>query len=169
MKKILFLLKPHSIVGCITNSSSELFVGESLTKEGMIKLIEEVYPYYLNEYEEIKGIDDLDYRQLNTYFSYACSAHCWPATKDQFPVLPGFTFEELYDAEDDGKPAWNGEVQYRLKCNERYYFVTPQNFEEIKKKLDPNKQMFFLFSKDDNPDWDMQEKLEMFMERFHLG
>jgi hypothetical protein len=29
--------------------------------------------------------------------------------------------------------------------------------------------MYFLFSFDDNPDYDYQEKLEVFMDRFHLG
>jgi hypothetical protein len=48
-------------------------------------------------------------------------------------------------------------------------FVTEDNFEEIKNKLDPNRTMYFLFSKDENPDWEMQEKLEMIMKRYHLG
>ena len=35
--------------------------------------------------------------------------------------------------------------------------IEEENFEEIKNKLDPNRSMFFLFSLDDNPNWDMQE------------
>lgn len=175
-KKILFTLKPHSVVDVITNSSSELFVGSSQSKETMISLIENVYPEYLNEYEAIKTIDDLSSNELNTYFSYACSPHCSPASKGMYPVLNGFTFEELYIAEDDGKLAWNGEIQYELRNNVidkkhkwDYSFVTDENLEEIKNKIDPKREMYFLFSLDDNPNWEMQEELECFMTRHHLG
>jgi AAA+ ATPase superfamily predicted ATPase len=85
------------------------------------------------------------------------------------PILNGFTFEELYEEENNGKKAWNNEIQYKLKESENYCFVTEKNFEEIKKKLDPNKEMYFLFSKDDNPNWDYQENLMKFMDRLHLG
>jgi len=175
-KKILFTLKPHSVVDVITNSSSELFVGSSQSKETMISLIENVYPEYLNEYEHIKTIDDLSESELNTYFSYTCSAHRWPAEKSMYPVLNGFTFDELYEPKDDSKPAWNGEIQYDLKNNVinkkhkwDHSFVTSENLEEIKNKLDPKREMYFLFSIDDNPNWEMQEELECFMTRHHLG
>ena len=48
-------------------------------------------------------------------------------------------------------------------------FVVEENFEEIKNKLDPERELFFLFSLDDNPDWEMQERLSKIMERLHLG
>lgn len=166
---ILFVLKPHSIVDIITNSSSELFVGTAQSKETIKELIEAAYPDYLEEYDEIKNITELTSDELDTYFQYACSYGIWPCSKMDMPILNGFTFEELYEAKDGGKPAWNGSVQYELKNNNRYNFVTEENFEEFKNKLDPDKEIYFLFSKSDNPDWDYQEKLEMFMERFHLG
>lgn len=177
MKKlIMFTLKLHSVIDVITNSSSELFVGKAQSKEIMESMIKELYPNYLDEYDELLNIDELSPDTLDTYFYYACSSHCWPATKEMYPILPGFTFEELYEPEDDGKPAWNGSIQYRLKnndpdpdCKWHRSFVTEENFEEIKNKLDPKREMYFLFSKDENPDWEYQEKLEMVMERHHLG
>lgn len=175
-KLVLFTLKPHSVIDVITNSSSELFVGTSQSKEKMQELIETVYPNFRNEYEELKNIDDLTPDELDTFFSYACSPHMWPASKFMYPVLPGFTFEELYEVDDDGKRAWNGELQYRLKNNDydpenkwHSSFVTENNFEEIKNKLDPRREMFFLFSTDENPDYEKQEVLESFMDRYHLG
>lgn len=171
MNKILFVLKPHSIVDVITNSSSELFVGTSQSKEHMKELLEAVYPDYLKEYAEIRGIDELESDDLDTYFQFACSAHMWPSKRSDLPILPGFTFDELYEAKDGGEPAWNGHVQYRLRQTnkDRYEFVTEDNFEEIKNKLDPKREMYFLFSRDENPDWDKQNVLSSFMNRFHLG
>lgn len=177
MKKlVLFTLKPHSVIDVITNSSSELFVGTAQAKENIIALIEAAYPDYRNEYEEIKNIDDLDASELDNFFSYACSAHRWPATKEMYPVLPGFTFDELYEPEDGGKLAWNGEVQYDLKnndidpeCEWHNAYVIPENLEEIKNKLDPKREMYFLFSSCENPNWEKQEMFESFMDRYHLG
>lgn len=173
---VIFSLKVQSVVDVITNSSSELFVGTAVSKREMTKLIKSVYPNFRNEYERVKSINDLTISELETYISYHCSPHMWPATKSMYPILPGFTFEELYEAEDGGKPAWNGEIQYELKNNikrPRYRydnrFVTRKNFQEIKRRLDPRCEMFFLFSLDENPDWDYQEKLEVFMNRHHLG
>ena len=167
-KRILFTIRPHSFIDVITNSSTELFVGSANAKDELITLIKNVYPDYLNEYDELKSIDEIDFEELDTYFSYYCSPNMWPATKDMYLVLPGFTFEELYTAESD-KPVWNGEIQYTLKRNEGYNFISMSNFEEMKNKLDPERKMYFLFSLDDNPNWDMQEKLMNIMTRYHLG
>jgi hypothetical protein len=60
-------------------------------------------------------------------------------------------------------------MQYELKVDEHYNFVTKNNLEEFKNKIDPERKMYFLFSLDDNLDYDYQEKLEVFMDRFHLG
>ena len=168
MKKVLFTIKPHSIVDAITNSSSELFVGKTQNKEELLAFISEAYPNYRNEYEELKNIDEISIEDLGMYFSYTCSPHSWPATKNQYPIPQGFTFDELY-APTSTEPAWNGHIQYDLKHDEHYRFVTKENFEELKQKLDPKKEMYFLFSIDENPDYEMQEELEKFMTRYHLG
>ena len=175
MKKILFTIKPHSIIDVITNSSTELFVGKNQNKDQLIELIKEVCPNYLYDYDELKSIDELEVRELDQYFDYTCSPHCWPATKSMYPVLSGFTFDELYVAKDD-KPAWNGEIQYELRDNSvkpkhKYHqaFVTDENFEELKNRIDPNRELYFLYSKDENPDWEVQDKFSEFMSRIHLG
>lgn len=180
--KIIFTIKPHSVIDVITNSSTELFVGRNSSKEALEELIEKIYPNYLNEYEKIKTIDDLTVEELDQYFDYFCCPHTWPSKKSNYPILPGFTFEELY--EEDGRGvAWNGELQYILKNNyidpdpdpdedPRFlpsHFITKENFEEMKRKLDPNKEMLFLYSIEENPNWDYQEQLLNIMTRIHLG
>lgn len=173
--KTLFVIKPHSMVDVITNSSSELFVFNGDSKESIKEIIKSVYPNYLDEYHELVNISEISIQNLDIYFSYACSPHSWPAKISDYPILPGFTFDELYEPERDWQtneikePAWNGEFQYRLKQNEDYSFITKENFEEMKKKLSPNNDMFFLFSKDDNPNWDYQDKLMNIGYRYHLG
>ena len=180
MDKILFTIKLHSVIDVITNSSTELFVGRNQSKQAMDELIREIYPNYLNEYEELLTIDDLTIEQLNEYFDYTCSAHCFPASKAEMPVIPGFTFEELYE-EDNEYGIVRGEQQYKLRNNymdldldpDSWYnpksLITEENFEEMKRRLDPNKEMLFLYSIDENPNWDYQELLMNIMDRIHLG
>jgi hypothetical protein len=165
VKKTVFVIKPHSIVDVITNSSSELFVAINSNKETIEQLIEKIHPNYLDEYEELKTIDDLEPEELDIYFQYACSS--WSATKkEDCPVLPGFTFDELYVKTEDA--SWP-EIGYDLRSNDDYSFVIEENFEQIKNKLDPNREMLFLFSISDNPQWEFQEQFEEFMLRYHLG
>jgi hypothetical protein len=175
MKKTIFKFNIDNVIDIITNSSSELFVLNGQTKEIVTEMVRSIYPSYETEYEVIKSIDDLTIEELDTYFDYACSSHMWPARKHMYPVLEGFTFDELYVAKSE-KPAHNGEIQYELKNNIidpkhswNSSYVTEENFEEIKNKLDPNRSMFFLFSLNDNPNWDMQELLMGIGDRYHLG
>lgn len=179
--KTLFVFKPKNVVDIITNSSSELFVLKGETKEIVEEMIANVYPEYKNEYDEVKHISELSVDDLDNYFNYLCSPHMWPATKANYPVPDGFTFDELYEPKKNWetgeveKPAWNGAIQYELRNNLvtkekwRSSFVTEENYQEIVNKLDPERKMYFLYSLDENPDWDMQEKLMNIGERFHLG
>lgn len=171
---IIFSLKPHSVVDVITNSSAELFVGKSQSKEIMEELIRSLYPEYQSEYRRVKSIDEMSVRELNTFFSYATYPDIYPPRKSSYPVLPGFTFDELFEIEE--REHENYPTTYHLKNNDttakkpwHRRFITEDNVEEMKNKLDPKREMFFLFSIDENPDWDMQEKLESIMTRYHLG
>lgn len=180
--KTLFVFRPKNVVDIITNSSSELFVLKGETKQIVEEMIANVYPDYRNEYDEVKHISELTLDELNNYFYYLCSPHMFPASKHMYAVPDGFTFEELYEPKkhwDTGeveKPAWNGEIQYQLRDNLKdkknkwnTAFVTEENHQEILNKLDPQREMYFLYSLDENPDWDMQEELMGISQRFHLG
>lgn len=151
--KTLFTLKPHSFVDVITNSSSELFVG-NLPKRELQRLLAEAYPGYLSEYEGLKSIEELSNDELETYISYHYDG--WSNSRQQTKqkLVPGFTSEEMY-----------GPVGYRGCWN----FVQDHNRVKIMNGIDPYRKMFFLFSLEQNPDWEMQERLMNFMKRYHLG
>jgi hypothetical protein len=157
MKRVLFTLTPHSIIDVITNSSSELFVGKSQNKQEIKDLISEVYPNYLDEYEEVQSISELSNDELYTYISY--HYHTWSNSKQSLEnkLIPGFTINEMYE-----KTKRN---DYSLKDN----FVCDENREKIIKGIDPNNDIYFLFSLNENPIWEYQEKLEEIMTRYHLG
>lgn len=180
--KTLFVFKPKNVVDIITNSSSELFVLKGETKTIVEEMIENVYPNYKDEYDEIKHISELTINELDNFFNYLCSPHIWPASKENYTIPEGFTFDELYEPRKNWEtgeieePAWNGEIQYELRNNLKdktnkwkSSFVTNKNKKQILNKLDPKGEMYFLYSKDENPNWDYQEALMGIGERFHLG
>lgn len=179
--KTIFTFKIDNVVDIITNSSSELFVLRAETKAIAEEMIRNVYPDYLNEYDELKEVSELTNHELDSFMIYHCNANMWPASKENYPLLDGFTFDELYEPETDWntglqKPAWNGKLQYRLRKNYvepehkwSYSFVTDENREKVISGIKSTVGEFLLYSKDDNPDWDMQEKLMQIGERYHLG
>lgn len=182
--KTLLVFNVDNVIDIITNSSSELFVLEGQTKEIVSEMITSIYPEYLSEYKEIKNIKDLSVEELEIYITSHCSPHMWPAIKSNYGLLPGFTFDEIYEPKRDFRtgeiepPAWNGQIQYEIKDNsvrnldDKWHFgsfVTEENKEDIIKKMNPNGTMFMMFSLDENPNSDMQEKLENIATRYHLG
>ena len=164
MKKTIFILQVHSVVDLITNSSSELFVGQYDSKKIIIYLIKSIYPNYLNEYSEIKSIDELSVYELEKYISYKYmySLKYYDLKTgdivyvDNPDLIPGFTKEEMFN-----------EPEYDYVYIKSHF--VKNNHKRIINSLDPERKMFFLFSLSDNPNWDMQEKLMEIMERYHLG
>jgi hypothetical protein len=151
----LFTTKINSIVDIITNSSSELFVGNKNSKEELIELIKEVYPNYLDEYHEIQSLNEIRNDDFTTYLSY--KYYSW----DDDLIL-----SKTYDI----KP----EILYsnweeRNTKNYWYPRLSDKGIKLIKNKIDPNNKLFFLFSMNDNPNYEMQIELERIMTRYHLG
>lgn len=181
---ILLVINVDNVVDVITNSSSELFVLKGEEIKIVEEMIENIYPNYKGEYDNLKRVEDLTNDDLDNFLSYYCSPHVWPAKKSNYKVLDGFTFEEMYEPEKNYvtgeiRPAWNGEIQYELKNNllseedsdgwQGTSFVTDENRDRVIKSIIKSVGNFFLYSLDENPDWDMQEKLMTIGERFHLG
>lgn len=153
--KTFFAAKFHSVVDVITNSSSELFVGMHGSKDLMIEIIKEIYPNYLDEYYELKSIDELTNDELYLYID--CQYNSWSNfnQKRMHDVIEGFSFEDMYEKTDFGNYI-------------RSDFVNNHR-EKIINSIDLDKKTFFLFSIGDNPNFEKQEKLEEVMTRYHLG
>ncbi len=144
----IFTFNVDNVIDLITNSSSELFVLDGMTKEVIIEMIENVYPDYLLEYEPIKSFDELENDELETYLDYKYDNG-----------IPGFTPDELYDNYDP-----NNRWSNYLKDD----FVA-KNRKKIKEMLDSGDSLWFLYSIDENPNREMQEELSSIGQRLHLG
>lgn len=154
--KAAFIINPHSMVDVITNSSSELFVSVNNNKQDVIDLIESIYPNYLNEYDPVKSTQELSRDELESYLGYRYEYWSNELQTYIHERIPGLTDDEMKALSDE---------QY-------YYDIVTDDDERtnrIKSALDPQNKMFFLFSIDENPDWDYQKKLMDVMQRFHLG
>ena len=161
MKKI-FVFSIDHVIDIITNSSSELFILKGKSKEIVEEMIKSKYQEYRTEYNEIKNITELDADELDQYIDY--EYFCYDIPRDRCRLIPGFSFEEMYEIKKRF-----GRDCISLKRNEGYRFVTSENKEKIINGLSPNKDMYFLFSIDENPNWEMQEELMAIATRYHLG
>lgn len=163
--KTLFVCAPHSFVDVITNSSSELFVGFNNSKKALEELIESVYPDYLNEYDPLCGIEELDLDTLATYINYKYES--WSNLEQKFirTVVPGFTYDEMWETVETDYVYPDGEKYSFIRVKDSFY----DDLKRIYDGIDPDRKMFFLFSKGENPNFEMQEKLSVIMNRFHLG
>jgi len=156
---VLFTLQFHSVLDVITNSSSELFVGLHKSRDLMIELVKEIYPRYMDEYSRIRTIDELSDDDIDVYLHYHYD--CWSNSQQRtiHSVVDGFEFDDMYEIKRYGDNDYTV-----LKEN----FVS-SNRDKINDGIDLERKMFFMFSLDDNPNWDMQERLESIMTRYHLG
>lgn len=159
--KVLFVIAVDSVVDVITNSSSELFVLERMTKMEAEAAVAAVHAKYRSEYEQIVGIDELSVDELNTYISHAYLRWHFKITRQEAErVLDGLdmplAFDEAFEMEDDGLYS-SREV------------VTEENREEMIERIDPERELWFMFSTDENPNWQMQEALSNVATRYHLG
>jgi hypothetical protein len=156
-KKVIFVIQPQSMVDIITNSSSELFVFEGKEKQVIEEMIKDVYPDYLNEYEQLVSINDISDDNLYTYLIYkywVYDIHDNLYLSKEFNIDPKILYSN-----------WDN------KNTDKYWYpqLSSEGCRLIKDKIDPNRQMYFLFSKYDNPEYEYQELLENIGTRYHLG
>lgn len=160
MKKTVFIFNVDNVIDIITNSSSELFVLKADSAEIVKELLESVYPDYRSEYDEPKQIKDLGAYGLDSYLDWI---NGWDNVKSRCEVYEGFTFEEMYEPTPYPNQ-WDKEAKFVLRKS----FVE-ENFDAIVNAIDPSGKTWLLYSIDDNPNWEMQEKLENIAQRYHLG
>jgi hypothetical protein len=155
MVRTIFVIQPQSIIDVITNSSSELFIFSGKEKAIIEEMITAIYPNYLDEYEELVSLDELDNDGLDTYLSYNYYDY-----KDDLILSKTFNIapEILYSN-------WN------KKETAKYWYgeLSEEGIALIKTKLKEQGTMYFLFSLESNPNWEMQEQLENIGYRIHLG
>lgn len=155
--KTLFTFAIDNMVDLITNSSSELFIIDGNSKEQVIDMISNVYPDWRDEYSDVVGINDISDDDLDTYLDYTYSTGWGPNKNDlilskTFEVDPEifYTNFDTHDTEN----YWCGQI-------------SNIGYREVRRKLPKN--MYFLFSIDENPNWEYQEKLSDIGIRYHLG
>ena len=157
--QMFFKIHVDNVVDIITNSSSELFVLEGKTKEIVEEMISSVYPDYRSEYEELVSLKEMDDSQFDNYLSYAYNTYTYNYDgPNEYHAIEGIQPEELYSN-------WNE------KDTEKYFWpkFSDQAIEKLKNIIDPDGKVYFLYSIDENPNWEMQEKLMCIGQRYHLG
>lgn len=152
MKKI-FEFNVDYTIDILTNSSSELFVLKGKTKEIVEEMIREVYPSFEDEYKLV-ALEECDEDDLSTYINSVFLKY----DSDDFAmckklnVRPNILYKNfgMYGIEN----YWSGE--YSKEGREILLNNIPKN-------------TYLLFSLDENPNWDMQERLMTIASRYHLG
>lgn len=154
MGKTLFVIQPQSMVDVITNSSSELFVFHGKEKEVIEEMIKNIYPNYRDEYQSLKSLSELDDYDLENYLGWVYSR--WDdslSLSKHFNIEPQILYSNFDTINQD--KYWYGDI-------------SSQGLTLIKEQLDME-HTYVLYSKYDNPDWDMQEELMCIGRRYHLG
>jgi len=171
MTKILFRFNIQSTSDVITNSSSELFVFKNKNSlSEVVDLLNEIYPDWEGEYlipEQVKTMNDDD---LDFYLDWVYGGNDWNAeregitreTSKQTRVAREFNLDpaEIYanwDVFDPQSDDWRN----------KYVEFNREKLDLVREKLSENE--WALWSKDENPDYEMQEILEKYSRRYHLG
>jgi hypothetical protein len=167
--KTLFVFQIQSFTDVVTNSSSELFVFTGTT--GVVSdILDSNVPGWEHEYDDPQSVQDLSPNSLETYLSYAYDNYDrnWDnkrITREtsrqtrwarEFNIDPNDLYKN-YKEWDPNSEKW--EIS-QLQLKEGWDKL-------IKQKLNPN--LVFVFSKEENPNWERQEKMMTFGSRYHLG
>lgn len=161
VKQIMYVIKPHSMIDVITNSSSELFIFQGNDKEVVEEMIKNIYPNYRSEYAELQSIDDLTAYDMSNFLDTMCIKSDWNRPDWSYRCIapPGMDLADITVFDEDDQ-SW---YKDSLKFSDEKIAV---NLDKIKKAFAGT---YLLYSLDDNPDWEMQEALWTIGERHHLG
>lgn len=187
--KTLFVFNLDSAVDLITNSSSELFILEGNNQEMVMEVLDNTHENWRSEYEEPRQVTDLTEDELDTVHSWTVDNHrsyYWSTkkggvfysdfsnwggglsevhVKDGELELPFSEAFENWENRTTPRPYQKHQEHPDIQLWESKALVKIQH--QKLKELYPNS--WFLFSFEDNPDWDAQEKLMNVGQRYHLG
>jgi len=193
--KILFTFKIQSFSDVITNSSSELFVFDDKGDVEKVKeILDGLYPDWRSEYEEPVLLKDADDASVELYAEYLLprgwdydyrgetTEECRNLLRQDIKHFFNEDAKRFYPNIDTWDPKYNWSNDKKFK-NKLYEDLTREerseiwskhelecDYDEVVKYLKDNRQNeVLLFSLGDNPDWDMQKKLQTVANRYHLG
>lgn len=178
---IVFKINIQSFSNIVTNSSSELFVFVDDNLDFVEELLNKIAPNWKDEYELKRAIDcnedeletlidnialpniewssfdsDTIEEQLKKYDDAICHYFLreWGIDEEEVPSLFDNWDEPIVDKTPNGTFSW--------------FYLQPsyKMYEEFKRRV---KYDVTLWSYNDNPDWDTQQKISKYAQRYHLG
>lgn len=165
--KTLISIQVSSVVDIITNSSSELFVLKGEERGIVEEMIKNIYPNYTQEYK-LEKLSESDKETKESYIDWVYDTYGkrfnWRDTKDEKIKILTDEASSFNLTPDEFFSNWD-------ERNGDYYYpdYSDKGIDLVLKKLDPENNIYCLWSEDENPDWDMQEKLMTIGTRYHLG
>lgn len=188
MGKVLFNFKFQSVSDVITNSSSELFVFKNHNKDAVLLTLEALYPDWRKEYEEPEFVKDMSEEKFEGYVGWVFDFNM--IDEDQRRSVLGLlnrpseeemrenweNYKEFSAAKREAdilglKPEefisnWNVYNPFSEEWKDRYPEISELGMKKLKEYYADD---IALWSYDDNPDWEYQEKLQEVAHRYHLG
>lgn len=164
--KKFFVIKFDHCIDIITNSSSELFVLENEEDTIITELVESIYPNFRSEYREPQSLRECSDYDLESYLReevLPVGYYMRGKKPSEYKLIDGFTFNELY--EPGHYQTGKGPLDYEIRDS----ILSIENRDKIVNAIDPRGKIYLMFSHDDNPNWDYQEKLMEIGTRHHLG
>ena len=176
MKKTLFTINIDNTIDLITNSSSELFILHEDSLETAKEMVEQVYPDYLSEYEELTSLRDSSLDNIRLYIDWVEDS--WYDTKPynyyqmsekerrEYSIKRYIEFANKFDLQpEDIYDNWDN----IYKGDYWYANISDSVVKLLADKIDPDGKIFLLRSISENPNWDYQEQLSNIATRYHLG
>lgn len=160
-KRTIFTFNIDNVVDIITNSSSELFVLKGETLSIVEEMVEETYPEYLTEYKNVSSMKDLNESDFDYYISYLYNtiARGEKGIK-RYNAICGVEPKDLYSN-------WADLIDPNIDSS--WPKFSDEGIKLLKKAIDPDENMYLMFSLDENPNWEKQEALMEIGRRHHLG
>lgn len=167
--KTLFVFQVQSFTDVVTNSSSELFVYTGTERE-IEKLLNNTVPGWEDEYYSPVSLDNISKDDLETYMNHAYDTYDWNS------------WDRVITRENSNQTRWAKELgidPYQLYSNYNIWDPSSKDYKIsylrlkdgwdklVKEKLPKN--LVFVFSSEENPDWDRQETMMDYGTRYHLG
>lgn len=172
--KTLFKIQVDNQIDLITNSSSELFVLNGDSLETVEKLISTIYPEYRTEYEEPICLKHASSETIKYYFDWIETYRNYDSSYYRLPqeerreqkILEAVSIAERFEI-----PPGEFYTNWEERKTARWWYpdISEKGARKIAETLDPEGKTFLLYSIDENPNWEMQEKLENIATRYHLG